>query len=275
MKTAAEKLQLLIERAVEKRLVGLNNAALAFSGGLDSSIIAYLSKKSPANVQLLHVSLKDQDETEHAKTVAEELGLPLHVHTYTEDDVRETFPLVLHIIEEADPVKASIGIPIYWAAEQAAKTKLKVMLAGQGSDELFAGYKRYVDDYMKEGAEKSQEAICRDILTLHENNFERDSKICKFHGIEMRLPFATYEIADFASKLPVELKIQPSTDTLRKLVLRQVAHNLGLSKATVERPKKAVQYATGVNNALRRLAKRRHQTLEEYTKNTFQDTMKR
>lgn len=275
MKTAAEKLQPLIERAVEKRLAGLNEAAVAFSGGLDSSIIAFLSKKSPANVQLIHVSLKDQRETEQAKTVAEELRLPIHVHIYSEDDVAKTFPLVLHIIEEADPVKASIGIPIYWTAEQAAKIRRRVMLAGQGSDELFAGYKRYVDDYVKKGAEKSQEAICKDIITLHENNFERDSKICKFHGIEMRLPFAAYEIADFALKLPVELKIQPSTSTLRKLVLRKVAQNLGLSKATAERPKKAVQYATGVSSVLRKLAKRKHLTLEEYTQNTFQDTLKR
>jgi asparagine synthase (glutamine-hydrolysing) len=91
----------------------------------------------------------------------------------------------------------------------------------------------------------------------------------------MRLPFAAYEIADFALKLPVELKIQPSTDTLRKLVLRKVAHNLGLSKAIVERPKKAVQYATGVSSALRKLAKRKHLTLEEYTRNAFQNTLKR
>jgi len=275
MNTAAEKLQPLIERAVEKRLEGLNEAAVAFSGGLDSSIIAFLSEKSQANVELIHVSLKDQTETEQAKTVADELRLPIHVHIYTEDDVAKTLPLVLYIIEEADPVKASIGIPIYWTTEQAAKIKLNVMLAGQGSDELFAGYKRYVDDYVKEGAGKSQEAICKDILTLHENNFERDSKICKFHGIEMRLPFAAYEIADFALKLPVELKIQPSTDTLRKLVLRKVAHNLGLSKAIVERPKKAVQYATGVSSALRKLAKRKHLTLEEYTRNAFQNTPKR
>jgi asparagine synthase (glutamine-hydrolysing) len=275
MKNAAEKLQVLLERAVRERLTGLSEVTVAFSGGLDSSIIAFLSKKLGADVQLIHVSLKDQAETEHAKITAEELKLPIHVFTYSENDVSEVLPLVLQTIEEPDPVKASIGIPIYWAAEKSAEMNRRVMLAGQGSDELFAGYKRYVDAYIKGGSDKARETIFRDIIGIHETNFERDFKICSFHGVEMRLPFATYEIAKFAVDLPIELKIQPSDHTLRKLVVRQTARNLGLPQATVDRPKKAMQYATGVNDTLNRLAKRKHLTLKEYIHETFQHTLKR
>ena len=270
MKTASRRLRNLIEQAVGKRCAGLREVAVAFSGGLDSSIIAFLAKASGVNVELVHVSLKDQVETEYAKKMADELKLSFHSYTYTDDQVLETLPAVLYLIEESDPVKAAIGIPFYWAAENAAKMDIRVMLAGQGSDELFAGYRRYVDYYLQAGSEKAQETLFEDIVGMYESNFERDCKICNFHGVELRLPFAAYEIAKFAVDLPIELKIQPSPSTLRKLVLRHAAHELGLPNAIVDRPKKAIQYATGVSKVLDKIARQEHVPLKEHLHRTFQ-----
>jgi asparagine synthase (glutamine-hydrolysing) len=274
MEAAARKLQALLERSVKERMSSLGAVAVAFSGGLDSSIVAFLSKKFCSNVTLIHVSLKNQPETEHAKAVAEELNLPIRIRIYDENDVSKTLPLVLCLIEEPDPIKASIGIPIYWAAEQAAKMSLHVMLAGQGSDELFAGYKRYVDSLVRWGNEKTRDTIFRDIVGMHESNFERDFKICNFHGVELRIPFVTHQIIKFATDLPVELKIQAFENTPRKLVLREAARNLGLSNAIVSRPKKAVQYSTGVTKALRRLAKEKRLSLKEYIRGTYREARK-
>ncbi len=274
METAAKELQTLLERAVEERLAGLGAVAVAFSGGLDSSIIAFLSKKSSSNVTLIHVSLRNQSETEHAVSVAKELDLPIRICVYDDDDVSKALPLVLRLIEEPDPVKASIGIPIFWAAEQAAKMGLRVMLAGQGSDELFAGYRRYVDSLLKWGSDKTRDAIFEDIVGMHESNFERDFKICNFHGVELRIPFVTNQLVKFATHLPLELKIQAFENTPRKLVLREAARNLGLSDETVNRPKKAVQYSTGVNKALRRLAKEKRLPLKEYLRKTYKKAIK-
>jgi len=274
MKTAAQRLQIMVEQAVKERLRSLREAAVAFSGGLDSSIIAFLSKKSETNVQLIHVSLEDQFETEHARVAADELKLPIQVRTYNEEDVSRTLPAVLRAIEEPDPVKASIGIPIYWASEQAAKMNLRVMLAGQGSDELFAGYKRYVDQFVNEGSEAATATVFNDIIRMHESNLERDFKICNSLGIELRLPFASWQIAKFAVDLPVELKIQPFDDTLRKLVLRQAALNSRLPESMANRPKKAIQYATGVNSVLKKLANKNGLTVKKYMQKTFRIAMK-
>ena len=275
MKTASRKLRTLSKRAVRERCAGLKDVAVAFSGGLDSSVIAFLAKKSRVNVELVHVSLKDQPETEHAKRMADELKLPIHYYTFTEDEVLETLPIVLYLIEEPDPVKAGIGIPFYWVAEKTAKMGVKVILTGQGSDELFAGYRRYVDDYMQIGREKAQETVSADIVGMYKNNLERDYKICNFHGVELRVPFAAYQIAKFATDLPIELKIQPSNNTLRKLVLRQTARELGLPRAIVDRPKKAVQYATGISKVLNKTAKQEHLSLKDYIHRTFQIALKK
>ena len=275
MKTAARKLQTLLEDSVRKRVSGLKEVAVAFSGGLDSSIIAYLAKKSNIDVQLIHVSLRNQPETEYAKKAAEELKLPINIHIYEEEDLETVVPKVLWRIEEPDPVKTSIGIPLYWAAENAARKDFRVLLAGQGADEMFGGYKRYVDEYLQHGDAAAQRQMFEDITKIHENNIERDFKICTCHSVELRLPFATYKIAKFAVSLPIELKLERSQNTLRKLVLRNAAKNLGIPENIVEKHKKAIQYTTGVSRVLEKICKKKKITLKEYLQMAFQNATKR
>jgi asparagine synthase (glutamine-hydrolysing) len=275
MQVAAKKLQKLLQDSVKKTVSGLSKVAVAFSGGLDSSIIAFLAKNSNVNVHLVYVSLENQPETEQAKKAAEKLELPIHVCLYDREDVEKALPKVLWLIEEPDPIKASIGIPIYWTAEKAAEMDFKVLLAGQGADELFGGYKRYVNDYLRCGSEKLHETFLNDILKMHETNFERDFKICNHHNVELRLPFATHEIAKFATELPVELKIEMKDEGRRKLVLRQVAENLGLPQFITEKPKRAIQYATGVNTTLKKLATMKRVPMKQYIQETFQTVLKK
>jgi asparagine synthase (glutamine-hydrolysing) len=274
MHVAAKRLQKLLRQSVNERVSVLREVAIAFSGGLDSGVIAFLAKNLGTDVHLIHVGLKNQLETEYAKKVAEELKLSIHVYLYDEEDVEKILSRTLWLIEESDPVKASIGIPFYWTAEKAAEMGFKVMLAGQGADELFGGYKRYVDDYLGYGSEKTHETLFSDVLKMYETNFERDFKICNFHNVELRLPFATYQIAKFAINLPVELKIRLSDDGLRKLVLRRAAENLGLPQFIAERPKKAIQYATGISKVLRKLARKNKLSMGEYMQRIFQKALK-
>jgi asparagine synthase (glutamine-hydrolysing) len=269
MQKAAETLQKLLELSVRRRVWGTKEIAVAFSGGLDSSIIAFLAKKYPVYVHLIHVSLENRPETEEAKKAADELNLPIQVYLFREVDVEEVISRVVELIEEPNPVKTSIGVPFYWTAEKTAEAGFKVLLAGQGADELFGGYQRYVNAYLLHGKEKVRKTMFDDIVKLHENNVERDMKICNFHNVELRLPFASYQIAELAVTLPIDLKIERKTDSLRKLVLRKVAENMGLSASIAEKPKKAVQYATGINNALKKLAKKQKATVTEYVNKLF------
>ena len=275
MRTAAEKLHKFLQCSVKEKVSGLKEVAVAFSGGLDSSVIVSLAKDSGADVHLIYVSLKNQPETEQAKKAAETLRLPIHVYIYNEEDVEKILPKVLWLIEEPDPIKASIGIPFYWTAEKTAEMGFKVMLAGQGADELFGGYQRYIHDYLAYGSEKLHETLFKDVLKMYETNFERDFKICNYHNVELRLPFATYQIAEFATRLPVELKIEMKDDGLRKLVLRQVAENLGLPQFIVKKPKRAIQYATGINKTLKKLATEKGISMKEYMQKTFQTLFKK
>jgi asparagine synthetase B (glutamine-hydrolysing) len=111
-----------------------------------------------------------------------------------------------------------------------------------------------------------------DVVNIHKSNLERDLKITSYHDIELRLPFAFFDIAEFAVGLPIECKIEPRPDTLRKLVLRRVALNAGIPSSVVDKPKKAVQYSTGINDAVKRIAKKNGKTVNEYIYELFQES---
>jgi asparagine synthase (glutamine-hydrolysing) len=269
---AAQTLQALLEESIRRRVQGLKEVAVAFSGGLDSSVMAYLASKCGVKVNLLHLSLENQAETEEAIEAADALNLPLQVNLFKDSDVEKTLPKVVSLIEEPDPIKAAIGVPFYWAAECAAEAGYKAVLAGQGADELFGGYQRYVTEYCKDGNEKVRQTMYHDVVGIYESNLERDLKITGFHDVELRLPFASFDIAKFALSLPIECKMEQKPDTLRKLVLRKMAFNAGLPDKIVEKPKKAVQYSTGINDAVKRIAKAHEKTVNEYIAELFEKT---
>jgi len=274
MEDAVNKLQALLKGSIMERTRGLDEVAVAFSGGLDSSLIAWLAKKAGVKVHLIHVSLKGQLETEQAEKAASQLDMPFHAYLYDEEDVGQTLSKVLLAMEDRNPLAASIGVPIFWTAQKAAELGFKVLFTGQGADEYFGGYRRYLNIYRRFGEEAAEKAMVHDILTMHENNFERDIKICAFNSLELRLPFAAYPIAEFALNLPLKIKIESPSNPLRKAVLRKAAENFGLPPQIVGKPKKAVQYATGVTKAIKHLAKRKGLTVKQFLQKLFIEAIK-
>jgi asparagine synthase (glutamine-hydrolysing) len=269
METAARALQLLLLESTRKRVSDLEAVAVAFSGGVDSSVVAVLAENAGLDVQLVSVGLEGQREVLLAEKAAEALGLPLHLQTYTVNELEQTLAEVLWLIEEPNPVNACIAVPFYWLAETASKLGYPVLLAGQGADELFGGYHRYLTEYSRSGAEAVEQKMFRDVENAYRANFQRDNQVCSYHGVELRLPFIDRDVVDFVLRLPLRLKINSVEDRLRKRVLRRAARNLEIPSFMADKPKKAVQYTTGVTKALRQLAKDEGLTLREYVKRAF------
>ena len=269
METAARALQLLLLESTRKRVSDLEAVAVAFSGGIDSSVVAVLAENVGLDVQLVSVGLEGQREVMFAEEAAEALGLPLHLQTYAVSELEETLAEALWLIEEPHPVNACIAVPFYWLAETASKLGYPVLLAGQGADELFGGYQRYLTEYSRSGAEAVAKTMFYDVENAYRANFQRDNQVCSYHGVEFRLPFIDRDVVDFALRLPLRLKLNSVEDRLRKRVLRRVARNLDIPSFMADKPKKAVQYTTGVTKALQRMAKDEGLTLREYVKKIF------
>lgn len=266
---AASRLQHFLLKSTMARVSDMDDVAVAFSGGLDSTILAVLAKTCKVKVHLVTVGLEGQPELWHAEKAAESSKLSFHLQTYTIADVENVLEKVLWLIEEPDVMKLGVAIPLFWAAEVASHIGCRVLLAGQGADELFGGYHRYLIEYRSGGVEAVQKAMFHDFVMSHETNFQRDNSVCAFHKVDLRLPYVDREVVRFALSLPVDLKFYSVDDPLRKRVLRHVAKNLGIPKFIAERTKKAVQYATGVDKVLRELARRRSLTQRDYIKEVF------
>lgn len=263
------ELHSLLLEAIKRRLYAINGKiSVAFSGGLDSSIIAALIKETHADAILITVGLEGSKDLDDAEKVAEEIGLRIKTKTYAMRDVEETLPKVLWLIEEANALKASIKIPEYWAAEVSSKMNCKAVFFGQGGDELFGGYHKYLKEYER-SLESAEMALFLDTINLYKDSLEMSEKICAFHSIEARFPYMNYELVSFALKIPITAKISSADDPLRKRILRKYAERIGLPANVYLKPKRAIQYGTGVSKALRRVARRSGLSVQELINKVF------
>jgi len=271
MNAAARQLQKLLYQSTRDRVSDTEKVAVAFSGGIDSSLIAVLAKKAEAKPHLMCVGLEGQgqSEIEQAKETSQALSLPFTLQTHSIEDVEKALPKVLWLIEEPDVMKAGVAIPFFWTAEAASNLGHRILLAGQGADELFGGYSRYLTAYAKKGSGKVREAMFHDTVLSYETNFQRDEPVCAYHGIDLRLPFADTRVVRYALSLPLTLKLESKQDNLRKRVLRQTAKNLGIPDSISDKPKKAIQFASGVDKALKILARKEGLTQRAYIEDVF------
>lgn len=269
MREAVKELDLLMASAVESRCRGVFSASLGFSGGIDSALVAHYLDRAGVNVRLVCVGVEGSGDFAAAERAADEMDLPLSLESYTADDVEGDLDSVLWSIGEPDPMKVGVAIPLHWAVRSAAESGSRVFFSGNGSDELFGGYHRHQREYIESG-EAVRRTLFRDVASSHEVNYERDYKVCADSGIELRLPFADLRVIEFGLSLPLELKLSRVPGSQRKLVLRSLAEESGLPEEVVNRRKKAVQYSTGVNKALRGLARREGRALPGYIADRFE-----
>jgi asparagine synthase (glutamine-hydrolysing) len=244
-----KELKELLISAVEKRIKYLSHVGIVFSGGVDSSIIAKLSHDLGANITLYSVGHETSSDVQFAKQAALQMDLPLKIKTLDVEDVKKYTPLVLNAIEEFNIMKLGVGMPAYVASEIASSDGVKVMLSGQGADEIFAGYHRYIQYYNDKG-ENLQEDLMDDVGNLYHVNLQRDDAVTMANGIELRVPYLDLELVDMALKVPIKYKLHNGKDNLRKCILREIAADMGMPPEIVRRPKKAAQYGSGINKIL-------------------------
>jgi asparagine synthase (glutamine-hydrolysing) len=241
---ASKALYEAIGRAVEKRRY--TPSALAFSGGLDSSLIAALCP----DVELYSVGMTGSHDIMQTKRAAQLLGLSdkLHLHELTPDEVESALPDVIKAVESGDPLKVSIAMPLFFASRDAHNNGIRVMLSGQGADELFAGYKRYESMNPAE----LEMALLKDLDNISENNLERDDAVTMANAVELRVPYLDREVVELALRIAPELKVH---NGIRKYILCLAAKKL-LPDELVFKEKKAAQYSSGIYSALLKLARK-------------------
>ena len=257
LEAAAERLQQLLPRVFQRCLEDGGDVGVFFSGGVDSSLVVKCLLDVGVTPVLYVAGLAASPDLASAAKTAAELGCPLRRTVLSLDDVEATLPKVVYAVEEADVMTISVGLPLYCAAAAARRDGLRTVFSGQGADELFGGYARYGRRLKEGGVEALGDALWQDVLTVAAVNVQRDKGIVWANRLDLVLPFLDLDVVRLAASFPPQLKVGGVTDGLRKHVLRATARLVGLSAAVAERPKKALQYGSGAQKAIRRIARRR------------------
>ena len=232
-------------------------SGIAFSGGLDSALVAHVAKTVGLGPELVSVGLKGQQELEHAGRTAKSFGLDVNIRELSSSEILNSLPGVVEIIESIDPVIVGISIPIYFACQKARDMGLRYIAAGQLSDELFGGYGKFEEIALQDGIDNLRSEMFDSVVAASAKDFDPGDKLAVSAGLELCSPFAYLPLVEYALKLPASLRVNLSGGkVIRKYVLRRLAARLNLPVSVVDRPKKAVQYSSGVQKVLLKEAKR-------------------
>ena len=212
-----------LTEATRKRLMSDVPIGVLLSGGLDSSltssIAARLLKKKGKKLHSFSIGLDaDAPDAKAARKVAEFLGTEHHeIHFTVQQGIEIIDQLIWHL-ETYDVTSVRASTPMYFLSKAIADLGIKVVLSGEGADEVFGGYLYFrnapsSEDFQKETIERVQKLFTADLL--------RADKSTMAHGLEARVPFLDKAFLDAAMTISAEEKQPKTYDGKEKYILRK------------------------------------------------------
>jgi asparagine synthase (glutamine-hydrolysing) len=206
--------------AVQKRLVSDRPIGFLLSGGLDSSLIVAIASTliGPNNVKCFTIGVKSSPDVIAAKEVATYLGVDHHIINFDIAEALASLDTVVKVIETYDVTTIRASTPQYMMARYIQKnTDIRVLLSGEGSDEIHGSY-RYFRDAPDDQLFQDERQRLLNELTYFDN--KRTDRTMAGNGLEVRIPFLDRDYVDLI------MSSQPSlwrhnTEIIEKLPLRQ------------------------------------------------------
>jgi asparagine synthase (glutamine-hydrolysing) len=211
----------------------------ALSGGVDSALVAAL-----ADLPCLTVGIEGSHDLIHARVAAGTIGLSCEYVVLTKEDVEAGLSAVVPVIPSPDPVNTAIAVTMYCITRWAGEHGYRRVLAGQGADELFGGYSRYLT------SSDLQADLEKDFTGL-KMPAERDQAVAALHGTYISMPYLDVRVVRAARLIPASQKV---INGVRKRPLRLVAER-HIPAGIAWQDKKAMQYGSGVWRVIRDLAR--------------------
>ncbi len=255
VKVGPDELREAFEQAVHRQLMTDVPYGVLLSGGLDSSLVAavaarFARKRVEENDEVeawwprLHsfaIGLKGSPDLAAAAVAAESLGTVHHGFEYTFEEGLDALPEVIRHIETYDVTTIRASTPMYLLARRIKAMGVKMVLSGEGSDEIFGGYLYF---HKAPNAREFHEELVRKIDALYNYDCLRANKSMMAWGVEPRVPFLDVEFMDVAMRMDASAKmVDKSAGRIEKAVLREAFEGY-LPKEILWRQKE--QFSDGV-----------------------------
>lgn len=250
---SSEDIRQALRAAVKRQLMSDVPYGVLLSGGLDSSVISAVAERysemriednsqTKAYWPRLHsfaVGLKGAPDLAKAKLVADHIGTVHHEINYTIQEGLDALRDVIYFIETYDVTTVRASTPMYLLARVIKSMGIKMVLSGEGADEIFGGYLYF---HKAPDAKAFHEEIVRKLSKLHLYDCLRANKSLSAWGVEGRVPFLDKEFLDVAMRTNPQAKMCPGK-TMEKRIVREAFSDM-LPEEIVWRQKE--QFSDGV-----------------------------
>ncbi len=254
--TNIDDLRTALEKAVHRQLMSDVPYGVLLSGGLDSSIISAIARKYAARrvesndlkdawwpkLHSFAVGLKDSSDLIAARKVADFIGTVHHEVTYTVQEGLDAVRDVIYHVETYDVTTIRASTPMFLLARVIKSMGVKMVLSGEGSDELFGGYLYF---HKAPDAKAFHEETVRKLDKLHLYDCQRANKSLAAWGVEGRVPFLDKEFMDVAMRLNPKDKMINS-ERMEKFILRKAFQDY-LPESVAWRQKEQFSDGVGYN----------------------------
>ncbi len=231
--------------------IGDREVYLSYSGGIDSTLLLLVAEKMGIETRIVTASTPGSGEEERVVEALEMLGIGANIHIalIDEENIDRYLDIASRYIDTSNPILLPIAIAEYAAMSQVPSNRRLIM--GQGADELFGGYDKYRREY-----EHFRTANLIDISTLQYTTTQLEWRIASDLGIYVDYPYTHVEAIETSLQTPSRYKVMDRNDRHRKWVIRKALEILGAPKELYMRPKKAMQYSTGLKKLIKRTAEK-------------------
>ncbi len=233
--SSVDELRQALEDAVERQLMSDVPYGVLLSGGLDSSIISAVAKKFAARriesgntedawwpqLHSFAIGLEGSPDLAAARKVAEHIGSVHHEINFTVQEGLDAIRDVIYHIETYDVTTVRASTPMYLLSRYIKSMGVKMVLSGEGADEIFGGYLYF---HKAPNAEEFHKETVRKLSKLHLYDCLRANKSLASWGVEGRVPFLDKEFMDVAMRLNPTDKMA-GNGKIEKHILRQAFEN--------------------------------------------------